>query len=71
MAVLVGGLAAVIVGAVFLGKCLGSFWIVLKGTIPAVLILGGLASIGVGISSIKDKIAAKKEEDDETKKEKK
>ncbi len=69
MGVLIGGLAAVIIGAALIGRWIGSFLIVLKGMIPAILILGGLASIGVGFSSIKDKIAAKKEEDEEKKKE--
>ena len=68
MGVLIGGLVALIIGAAFIGKCFGSFLIVLKGTVPLILILGGLASIGVGISSIKDKAAAKQEEEEETKK---
>lgn len=69
MGVLIGGLAAIVIGAALIGRCLGSLWIVIKGTVPLMLILGGLASVGVGISSIKDKIAAKKEEEEEKKKE--
>lgn len=69
MGVLIGGLVALILGVIGMTKLYGSFWIVLKGTVPAMLILGGLASIGVGVSSIKDKIAAKKEEEEEEKKE--
>ena len=65
MGVLIGGLVATALGIIGIIRLWASFWIVLKGTIPAILILGGVASIGVGLSSIKDKIAAKKEEEEE------
>ncbi|MBL7170676.1 MAG: hypothetical protein ISS46_01625 [Candidatus Omnitrophica bacterium] len=71
MGVLIGGIVALILGVIGMSRLYASFWIVLKGTIPAILILGGLASIGVGISSIKDKLAAKTEEAAEKKAEKK
>ncbi len=65
MGVLLGGIVATILGILGIIRWWNSFLIVLKGMVPAILILGGLASIGVGISSIKDKIAAKKEEEEE------
>jgi F0F1-type ATP synthase assembly protein I len=60
-----------LLGGALIGRWWPDFLKVLKGTVPAILILGGLASVGVGISSIKDKIAAKKEEEAEKKKEEK
>ena len=40
----------------------GRFVIVLLGSIPPLLIICGLAAIAVGISSVRDKLAAAKEE---------
>ena len=38
------------------------FIIVLKGSLPPIAILSGLAALALGISQVKDKAAAKKEE---------
>jgi TctA family transporter len=40
------------------------FLIVLKGSLPPIFILSGLAALALGISQIRDKIAAKKEEEE-------
>lgn len=37
---------------------------VLQGSLPPILILSGLAAVALGISQIRDKIAAKKEEEE-------
>lgn len=62
---LIGGIAAIVLGA--LG--LKIWWLLfLKGlaaTVPAILVLGGVAAVAAGISSIKDGIASKKEKEEE------
>ena len=53
---------AVLLMTVF--KCSGEVWTIIKGSVPLILILSGLAAVALGISQIKDKIAAKKEEEE-------
>ena len=65
-----GGLISIIVGAWGIMSWWDSFVILLKGSVPPVLILGGLAALFAGISEIKDCMQAKKEET-KTKEEKK
>lgn len=62
---------ALIVGIVFLvlGVLGLIFWwtkfvIVLAGSLPPIFVLSGLAALALGISQIRDKIAAKKEEEE-------
>lgn len=64
MGSIIGGIVAVAIGLIwfFAGKLWFELWVVLKGVLPAILVGGGLIAIIAGISSIKDKIAAKKEE---------
>jgi len=59
---LLGGLISIIVGLWGLITWWYSFVILLKGSVPAILILGGLAALFAGISEIKDCAQAKKEE---------
>ena len=63
-------MVALIVGIILLGlgiwglaAWIREFWWVLKGSVPFIFILCGLAAIAVGLSSVKDKaaIAAKEE----------
>jgi hypothetical protein len=57
------GLIGVVGGAVWLiSAAWADFLTVLNGGVPPFLILVGLVAIAAGISSIKDNIAAKKEE---------
>jgi len=64
MVVLIVGLVFLVGGVVLLAFAGGgptwwqSFIVVLKGSIPPVLIICGLAALAVGISSIRDKAAA-------------
>lgn len=58
----VGGLIAMLLGVIGLIKWWGSFVAVLGGTVPAMLIFGGLIALFLGVSEIKDELAAKKEE---------
>jgi outer membrane biosynthesis protein TonB len=67
---------ALLVGIVFLvfgvialaffgqGGWADEFIVVLKGSLPPIAILSGLAALALGISQIRDKIAAKKEEEE-------
>lgn len=66
---IVGGLIAVILGVYGLIAWWSSFILVIKGTIPAFLILGGIIALVAGIGEIKDAIARKREEKEEKKKE--
>jgi len=60
LSVVVGGIVA------FIGLVLLLFWwyeflFILRGTIPAILILGGIIALVAGISEFKDTLASKKE----------
>jgi len=57
-----GGLVSIIIGIWGLISWWYSFVILLKGSVPAILILGGLAALFAGISEVKDSMQAKKEE---------
>ncbi len=57
-----GGLVSIIVGIWGLINWWYSFVILLKGSVPPILVLGGLAALFAGISEIKDSAQAKKEE---------
>lgn len=56
------GLAAVLIGLVWLIKCWPLFVKALLATVPSILILGGLIALAAGISEIKDTMKTKKEE---------
>jgi len=64
MGSIIGGLVAAAIGLIWFigGKLWFELWVVLKGVLPAALVGGGLIAIIAGVSSIKDKIVAKKEE---------
>ena len=60
LSVVVGGIVA------FIGLVLLLFWwyeflFILRGIIPAILILGGIIALVAGISEFKDTLASKKE----------
>jgi len=57
-----GGLVSIIVGIWGLTSWWYSFVILLKGSVPLILILGGLAAFFAGISEVKDSMQTKKEE---------
>ncbi len=59
------GLIGVVVGIIWLISWGGvqPFLVVLQGSVPPFLILVGLVAVAAGISSIKDNMAAKKEEE--------
>ena len=59
---ILGGLAAIVLGALGLMKWFYSFKELLKGSVPCFLILAGLIALFAGISELKDEAAAKKEE---------
>jgi hypothetical protein len=58
----IGGAVAMLLGIIGLIKWWCSFVAVLAGTVPAMLIFGGLIALFLGVSEIKDEMAAKKEE---------
>ena len=57
-----GGIIAIIIGVWGIMSWWWSFVELLKGCIPPMLVLGGLAALFAGISEIKDATQAKKEE---------
>ncbi|GEM_PF-1880055 len=59
------GLVGIVIGIIWLAVWGGwePFLIVLQGSIPPFLILVGLVAIAAGVSSIKDNMAAKQEEE--------
>lgn len=65
-----GGLISIVLGILGIVAWWWSFVDILKGSVPAILVLGGLAAFFAGISEIKDAMQAKKEEA-KTKEEKK
>ena len=56
------GAAVALVGLVLLLKWKAAFLIMFKGTVPAMLIFGGVIAVIAGISEVKDELASKKEE---------
>ena len=62
MVVLIVGIVCAALGGVGLGFWYRELWWVLKGSVPIMFVLFGLAAIAVGISSMKDKAASSKEE---------
>jgi len=64
MVSIIGGLVVAAIGVIWFvaGQLWFELWVVLKGVLPAMLVGGGLVAIIAGVSSIKDKIASKKEE---------
>lgn len=62
--------ALIVGGVLFVLGVLGLiFWwawfvVVLKGSLPPVFLLSGLAALALGISQLRDKMAAKKEEEE-------
>jgi len=62
IASIVGGGIAIIVGLLGLIFWWDSFLTILKGGIPVLFLLGGIISLMVGISEIKENSKAKKEE---------
>lgn len=73
MVPLIAGIVSVILGCIGLGP---KFWgpdflIVFKGTIPILLLIGGLIAVYGGYTSIQDKKEAKEEEEKAKKEEKK
>ena len=67
MAVLIVGIIFVVLGGLGIGLFEGykALWDVLRGSVPIMFVLFGLAAIAVGISSIKDKAASRQEEEKE------
>ena len=57
-----GGLVSIILGIWGIMTWWYSFVILLKVSVPSILILGGLAALFAGISEVKDCMQAKKEE---------
>jgi hypothetical protein len=56
------GAAVALLGLIGLLRWIGPFVTVLKGTVPAMLIFGGVIAVIAGMSEISDEMAAKKEE---------
>jgi len=63
---LVGGIIASLLGLIFFILCFDSFWLVLKGTLPILLILGGALAAYLGYEEIKDKATPSIPDDENT-----
>jgi len=61
MKILLGGIAALVIGVIGLIIWFFDFLLVLKGIIPIVLILGGALAIYLGIEDIKTAASAEEE----------
>jgi hypothetical protein len=61
MKILLGGIAALVLGAIGLIVWFFDFLMILKGLIPIALILGGVLAIYLGIEDIKTSAAAEEE----------
>ena len=59
LSIVIGGIVA-FVGLVFLIAWWYEFLFVLKGTIPAILILGGAIALIAGLGELKDTLKSKK-----------
>ena len=62
MKILVGGIVAVILGVVGLIVWWPDFWQVLRGSIPILLVIGGVLGIYLGIEDVRTSSSSKKEE---------
>lgn len=66
-----GGVISILLGIWGIVGWWWNFVDLLKGSVPPILVLGGLAAVFAGVSEIKDSIAAKKEEEKRKQEEKK
>jgi len=64
MIALVVGIVFLVLGILGLIFWWSRFVVVLLGSLPPIFILSGLAALALGISQVRDKIAAKKEEEE-------
>ena len=73
MVSVLGGLVAAVIGVLWLAVWGGwdEFLMVVQGSVPVMLILGGLVAIAAGISTMKENAALKKEAEEEKKEEEK
>ena len=60
---IVGGIIAILLGLLGLIKWWGDLLLVLRGTVPGFLILGGLIALFTGISELKDEMQQKNQEE--------
>lgn len=65
MTILVGGAAALFMGFLGLVFWWKEFFVLLKGSIPMILLLGGALAVYVGLDEIKDKMREEKERQEE------
>jgi len=59
---IIGGIISIVIGLGGIFTWWGSLVVLLKGAIPPILVLGGLAALFAGMSEIKDSMQGKKEE---------
>lgn len=65
MTILVGGAAALFLGLLGLIFWWKEFFVLLKGSIPIILFLGGALAVYVGFDELKDKMREEKERQEE------
>jgi uncharacterized membrane protein len=64
MVALIVGIVLFVLGVLGLIFWWSRFVIVLLGSLPPIFVLSGLAALALGISQLRDKMAAKKEEEE-------
>lgn len=60
MVALIVGVVITVIGILGILRWVSAFVLVLKGSVPIMLVCGGLLAVVAGITSIKDSIEAKK-----------
>ncbi len=65
MAVLLGGIAACMLGLVGLMVWWQAFFAILKGVVPVALVVGGVLAIFVGLDEFRNKLREERERDKE------
>ncbi|HRR40132.1 MAG TPA: hypothetical protein P5244_02750 [Syntrophales bacterium] len=65
MTVLVGGVASVLLGLIGLFAWWKDLFVILKGSIPLILLLGGAFAVYVGIDELKEKVQQERESEKE------
>ncbi len=61
MALLVGGFIAAVLGLVGLIEWRQDFFVIIKGALPIMLLLGGILAIYVGLDDIQEKVRDERE----------
>jgi hypothetical protein len=65
MPMIIGGAIAVVLGVIGLIEWRGELFIIIKGALPVVLVLGGVLALYVGYDDLQEKLKEEKQKQDE------